>query len=69
MEINQDEVVIDGKEIGVYDLYDTTGLVRILTSDECTQEILQQDADTILEVLHNAVDQRVIASFQIVHHP
>lgn len=69
MEINQDEVVIDGKRIGRYDLYDTTGLVRILTSDERTQKILLTGSQTILEVLHNSVDQRLIDSFQIVHRP
>lgn len=67
MEINEDTVFADEQEIGTYDLYDTTGLVRTLTPNEVVQEILQQDADTILEVLHSAVDQRVIASFQIVH--
>lgn len=69
MEINQDEVVIDGKKIGTYDLYDTTGLVRILTSDESLQEVLLTGSQTILEVLQNSVDQCLIDSFQIVHRP
>lgn len=69
MEINEDTVFADGQEIGTYDLYDTDHIAVALTPDERLQEALQQGTDTILEVLHNAVDQRVIADFQIVHRP
>lgn len=67
MEINEDTVFADEQEIGTYDLYDTDHIAVALTSDEQLREALQQGTDTILEVLHNAVDQRVIADFQIVH--
>lgn len=69
MEINRDEVVIDGTSIGEYDLYDTNRLIRDLTPDEQLQKLLLQDSQTTLEILHNAADQRVISSFQIVHRP
>lgn len=67
MEINEDLIIVNGKEIGTYDLYEIDRLATVLTSDSVTQEAIQQGASTVLEILHSAVDQRVIASFQIVH--
>lgn len=67
MKINEDLIVVNGKEIGTYDLYDTNRLIRDLTSDKSMQEVLLTGTQTILEVLQNSVDQRVIASFEIIH--
>lgn len=67
MEINQDEIIVNGKKIGTYDLYEIDRLVCTLTSDIATQEVLLTGAHTVLEVLQNATDQRLISSFQIVH--
>lgn len=67
MEIDENLIVVDGKTIGVFNVYDITGVVRTLTSDESVQKVLLTGANTILEILQNAVDQCLISSFQIAH--
>lgn len=67
MKINENEIIVNGQKIGVYDLYEIDRLVRTLTPNEAVQEVLQQGADTVLEVLQNATDQRLVSSFQIAH--
>ena len=69
MEINKNLIIVNNREIGEYDLYDVSRLVCTLTPSESLQETLLTGASTLLEVLQNAADQRVISSFQIVHHP
>lgn len=67
MEINKNLIIVNNREIGLYDLYDITGLVKRLTPDSATQEVLLTGASTVLEILHSAVDQRIITSFEIIH--
>lgn len=67
MEINKNLIIVNNREIGEYDLYDVSRLVCTLTPSESLQEVLQQGANDVLEVLQNSVDQRVITTFAIVH--
>ena len=56
-------VVIDQNKIGRFDFEDCEKLVNTLKTDN--REILLQGAKNILDVLMNAVDQRVINTFTI----
>lgn len=67
MKINENQIVVNGQPIGVYDLYETERLVCNLTSDKSMQEVLLTGTQTILEVLQNSVDQRLVSSFRIEH--
>ena len=67
MKINENHIVVNGQLIGTYDLYDANRLACRLTSDKATQEAIQQGANTTLEVLHNALDYRIVTSFEIIH--
>lgn len=67
MKINENQIVVNDQPIGVYDLYDVTGLVCNLTSDKSMQEVILTGANDVLEVLQNAVDQQAINSFRIEH--
>lgn len=56
-------VVVDRNKIGRFDFQDCEKLVNTLETDN--REILLQGAGNILDVLMNAVDQRVINEFVI----
>ena len=56
-------VVIDQNEIGRFDFEDCEKLANTLETDN--REILLQGAGNVLDVLMNAVDQRVINTFVI----
>lgn len=56
-------VVIDQNKIGRFDFEDCEKLVNILETDN--REILLQGTENILDLLMNAVDQRVINTFTI----
>lgn len=56
-------VVIDQNKIGRFDFEDCEKLVNILETDN--REILLQGTENILDLLMNAVDQRVINTFVI----
>lgn len=58
-------VVVDWNKIGRFDFQDCEKLVDILNTDTDNREILLQGAGNILDVLMNAVDQRVIKEFVI----
>lgn len=56
-------VMIDQDEIGRFDFEDCEKLVNTLETDN--REILLQGTRNILDVLMNAVDQRIINTFTI----
>lgn len=56
-------VVIDQNKIGRFDFEDCEKLANKLETDN--REILLQGAGNVLDVLMNAVDQRVINTFTI----